>query len=220
MTPESVRRQIEDLTSRLVRSSLSVKQYPPSIKTDVSGDTVIGLKVSSAISLKDEPYEGMYQEMDCHDSYHIKMIDGGLITFFYVFTGRGILRKHCLSYLPCVVLPTAEEAPELYERDELYADILSKRLVRFPIRFDFAPEQSKDILHPASHLTLGQFNNCRIPVAGPVSPVSFVVFILRNFYHQAYIRNKNTFDKQSLKIARTETISVAERKIMHIMDGV
>jgi hypothetical protein len=117
------------------------------------------------------------------------------------------------------VLPTIDEAAALYEQDELYADIMAQRLVRFPIRFDYAPRQAKGIVHPASHMTLGQYEYCRIPVAGPVGPNTFAMFVIRNFYFRAYHKNKNTFDRRCVALKRSETISGAERRLTHIVHG-
>jgi hypothetical protein len=36
--------------------------------------------------------------------------------------------------------------------------------------------------HPYSHITLGEYKNCRIPVNKPISPLSFVNFVLEHFY--------------------------------------
>ena len=41
--------------------------------------------------------------------------------------------------------------------------------------------------HPHSHVTLGQYTNCRIPAYGPISPLLFMQFILENFYNSYYL---------------------------------
>ncbi|EQD52941.1 hypothetical protein B2A_06383, partial [mine drainage metagenome] len=93
------------------------------------------------------------------EAYDTKLVDGGLLVFQYHFDSAGTLLKHRLAYFPNPELPTADEAPELYAQDELYGDIIAKRLVRFPIRFDYMPTLRSDVVHPASHLTLGQYEN-------------------------------------------------------------
>ncbi len=37
--------------------------------------------------------------------------------------------------------------------------------------------------HPFSHITLGEYKNCRIPADRPVSPMQFVRFIMEHFYY-------------------------------------
>jgi hypothetical protein len=180
----------------MIESGLSIKQNFPRDLSSANGARRIGDLPYSAVALKDVPYDIIYEELESHHSYHIKLPDGGLIVFQYEFEAYGLLAKHRLAYFPSPVLPTIDEAPDLYARDELYADILSKRLVRFPIRFDFDPDSHKDVLHPKCHMTLGQFEGCRIPVVRPVMPNAFLLFLLRNFYCRSYIRFKNRFDKK------------------------
>lgn len=219
MTPDSVRRQIADLINRLLRASISVKQFSPAFRTVEGGAIQIGGGRGTAIALRDVPYEDVYRELDSHNAYHVKLVDGGLLLFQYSFRPDGSLARHRLAYFPSPILPTIEESPELYEQDELYGDITAQRLVRFPVRFDYAPEQKLDVLHPASHLTLGQYESCRIPVAGPIGPSSFGLFIIRNFYFRAYMRHKNNFDRRPSPIGRIETISETERRVTHIVPG-
>ncbi|HDS1631706.1 TPA: DUF2290 domain-containing protein [Stenotrophomonas maltophilia] len=217
MTPASVRTQVEDSVSRLILSSLSVKQFHPSMRVDRNGLTLIGRPQSSPLALRDVSYEDVYADLIVNESYDVKMIDGGLLIFQYKFGADSVLLRHRLAYFPNPVLPSIDEAPALYEDDEIYGDIIARRLVRFPIRFDYAPGDYVDGLHPASHLTLGQYEGCRIPVTGPIGPSAFVGFIVRNFYSRAYLRHKNRFDKTPPMLQRVETISVAERRMMHFV---
>jgi hypothetical protein len=219
MSPDGVRKQIEDLTNRLLLTSLCVQQFAPSIRPIEGGAIRIGLRIAQSIALKDVSYDDVYKELDQNEAFHIKLVDGGLIAFQYSFDTEGKLTEHRLAYFPCPTLPSAEDAPALYENDELYGDITSKRIVRFPIRFDYAPGAHRELVHPASHMTLGQYANCRIPVAGPLGPTSFGMFIVRNFYCRAYTRHKNEFDRKPVALPRMETISTAERRLTHVVHG-
>jgi hypothetical protein len=218
MSPDGVRQQVEDFIQRLIKASLSAKQFYPSVRS-VGDAVVIGRPQSTAIALRDVAYEDVYREIDSNDAYDVKLVDGGLLIFQYQFNATDMLAQHRLAYFPSPTLPTIDDAPDLYEQDELYGDIVARRLVRFPIRFDYAPAQRADVVHPASHMTLGQYENCRIPVAGPLGPVSFGTFIIRNFYCRAYTRHKNKFDRRASKLERIETISEAERRISHFVHG-
>lgn len=219
MNPEGVRRQIEDLIERLITASVSVKQFFPAVRPAENDSIVIGRKPSTSIALRDVPYDDVYRDLDLNEAYDVKLVDGGLLSFQYRFDQFGRLLQHRLSYFPNPVLPTVDEAPALYEDDELYAEVIARRLVRFPIRFDYAPGQKSELPHPASHLTLGQYENCRIPVLGPLSPNSFGLFIIRNFYCRVYIRHKNTFDRSPHRLRRIETISDSEKRMTHLVHG-
>jgi hypothetical protein len=219
MTPDAVRAQVEDVVTRLIRTSLSVKQFHPTVRSSLGGTVLIGRPQSAAVALRDVSYEDVYREVDGNEAYDVKLIDGGLLSFQYQFDGSGALKKHRLAYFPSPVLPSIDEAPGLYEEDEIYGDIIARRLVRFPIRFDYAPDDCIDCVHPASHLTLGQYEGCRIPVSGPLGPSAFVSFVIRNFYCRAYKRHKNAFEKSAPALARVETISSSERRMSHLVHG-
>lgn len=218
MNPDSVRNQIHDLIERLIVTSISVKQFWPTERT--AGGTIdIGSKHGTTIALRDVSYEDVYREIDINEAYHVKLADGGLLLFQYSFDANGQLIKHRLAFFPSPVLPTVEEAPYLYEQDEVFGDITSRRLVRFPIRFDYDPAATVDMIHPASHLTLGQYENCRIPVAGPVGPSTFGMFIIRNFYFRAYKKFKNRFDRRPYPIQRSFSLSKTEAYMTHLVHG-
>src|SRR5450830_751605 len=226
MTPDAIAGQLREIYARLIASSLSVQQNGVSDrvisltqnKQNFPVRTIGDLPTTTA--LKDIPYSDLYADMLNKNAYHIKMIDGALISFQYTFRqADSELIKHRLALFPSHLLPTIEEAPELYSADNLYSDILENRLVRFPIRFDYDPVNYVDSTHPKSHVTLGQFSACRIPVAGPVLPYAFVLFIVRNFYASAYLRYRNSFDKRFPYIPTNFTISDGERRMTHFVMG-
>ena len=74
-----------------------------------------------------------------------------------------------------------------------------------------------NVTHPASHVTFGQFLNCRIPVSMPVTPRKFILFLLRNFYYSGYTKSKNIFDKKMVNVIPFHTITSEERKIGHFI---
>ena len=69
-----------------------------------------------------------------------------------------------------------------------FSNALTPRNVIVPIRFEYdcRDEVVKALNHPESHVTIGQYHDCRIPVNRPLTPSHFVDFIVRNFYHLAY----------------------------------
>ncbi|MCB1176071.1 MAG: DUF2290 domain-containing protein, partial [Leptospiraceae bacterium] len=104
---------------------------------------------------------------------------------------------------------------EIYELDEIYADIIDKNITSVPLRFDYDPFNFLAVVHPSSHLTIGQYKNCRIPLKSPITPNIFIDFILRNFYNTA----KRKFSKElsfDLKTLFPDSIDREEKKILHI----
>ncbi len=189
MNWQQVRAQIERITTLLVEFSLCDEQNFPSVK-HFSGQTLITIPNDSNLSIglkSGLDYIEIYRQLDESRAFNFRMLDGAMVQLLYNFQ-EGVLISHRLSYFPSPTLEAYQNEPELYDEDEIYADILSKNIVPFPIRFDYSSDDEKhvDIHHPKSHLTLGQYQNCRIPVFAPITPIVFVKFILRNFYNTAY----------------------------------
>ena len=107
--------------------------------------------------------------------------------------------------------------PGIYLQEEIYADVVARNIVPFPLRFDYDVQENshQELLHPKSHLTLGQYQNCRIPVTAPMTPIRFVDFVLRNFYHTAFIQYADGLPTFSESF--DESISLSERNVVHVV---
>ncbi|MDJ0742255.1 MAG: DUF2290 domain-containing protein [Xenococcaceae cyanobacterium MO_167.B27] len=124
------------------------------------------------------------------------------------------LSSHRLAFFPSPFLHEFQNEPEIYELDEIYADIIAKNILPVPIRFDYDPDNHQELDHPKCHLTLGQFKNCRIPVCSPIMPNVFISFILRSFYNTAL---RKFSDELNLKNSLfPQTITSAEQQLLHI----
>jgi hypothetical protein len=166
-------------------------------------------------TLKDRAYKDIYDDLNDNRAYNIRMLDGAMLQMTYRFK-RDKIEKHRLAFLPSPYLEDFQNYPEIYENDEIYADIIMKDIVVFPIRFDFdnCPGISTPLKHPKSHLTLGNYKNCRIPVTAPLTPHVFVDFILRNFYNTAHGNYEKCFTPDSG--AFENTIDVIENTVICI----
>ena len=158
----------------------------------------------------------------------------------YEFSGNTI-RRHRLAYfsVPGIEeLPYSPEAqfeeespyspeaqfeeespysPEAQSEEESPSSSLLPNVVPFPIRFDYVEDLDLEqaASHPKSHLTLGQYEDCRIPVSAPLNPNMFVDFILRNFYHTMYIPEEPKFPKSNTRFVAT--IRTEEQERLHIV---
>ncbi len=205
-------KQITNLTSQLIAVNLSEEQNFPSEK---DGSIYISGNHDLAVALKNIPYSEIYNLLDREKNYNIKMVDGALIQLMYSFNNEGALEKYRLAFFPSPNLEEFQNNSEIYELDEVYADILDKNIVTTPIRFDFDPKNFKIIDHSKSHVTIGQYRNCRIPLTVPITPYIFIDFILRNFYNTA--RTKFTSDLSfELNATFDECIQDEERAILHM----
>jgi hypothetical protein len=143
------------------------------------------------------------------------MPDGALLQLRYMFR-HGSLERHVLGFFPAPHLEEFQNNPEIYLEDAVYADVVARNIVPCPLRFDYDPREGvhKPVEHPKSHLTVGQYANCRIPVSSPLTPFWFAVFILRNFYHTAFTQDAEGLPNFSEVF--DESIDAAERKIMFL----
>jgi len=211
----NIYRQIEVLTEDIIKTGLCNDQNFPNILVKNNHVKVSISNMNTTIFLKNISYIDMYEELNRLRAFNLKMIDGAIILLQYEFDADNIVKSR-LSFFPDPSLLTYQEEFEIYDGEELYADMIYKQKVCFPIRFDFDCDEKihKVVEHPKSHLTLGQYMNCRIPVSAPLNPYHFLTFIIRNFYNTAYKKNSNKLSKYNACFE--ETILDAERKIIHL----
>ena len=216
MTPAQVIQQIKDIISLLVREGLSDHQRLPSSK-QVGSRIQVGIPDSPdlSIALKNEPYTKIYDELRKAEAYHLRMVDGALIQMLYTFAS-GHLESHRLAMFPAPALETYDAVPEDYDAEAWFTDIVGEYSVKFPIRFDFSALDAEHINvdHPKSHLTLGQYKGCRIPVDAPLTPKRFMRFVLRNFYNPAYFAVD--LDAAAQPQAFAQTITAEEQRILFV----
>ena len=217
-TPSQIEKQINKLVKYLIETGLSDKQYF-AFQRSMEGNLVqVTFEHAEhvSIALKDRSYNEIYQHLVQARAYNVKMLDGALIQMMYEFSA-GTLRRHRLAFFPSPHLEEFQNSPDIYLYDEIYADVVAKNIVSFPIRFDYDVRDGhhQELVHPKSHLTLGQYENCRIPVTAPLTPVRFVDFILRNFYHTALTRYAEGLPVYGSSFA--ESILPSERKVVHVM---
>jgi hypothetical protein len=220
VTPRQTLNQISNLTEALVGLSLSNEQnFPATYGTfDAAFEITVSNAAGMSVALKNVAYRDIYGELEKARCFNVKMLDGALISFRYRFLA-GVIHEHSLSYFPSPDLEHFQNDPELYLEDDIYADVIAKNIVPFPVRFDFSDDSTRfvDIHHPYSHLTLGQYANCRIPVCSPLAPLAFARFILRTFYNTAF--RKYSEDIPASTLAFANTITDNERKIPHMVFG-
>jgi len=198
VTAKNVYKEVEKITRKLIQIGLSPDYNFPARKrigNNLEQIAYAGMQ-DFAIVLKNVEYTQVYTELDRNRNYNIKMVDGALIQIMYTYENSN-LASHRLAFFPSPSLHEFQNEPEIYETDEIYADIIDKNILPVPIRFDYDPQNHQELEHPKCHLTLGQFKNCRIPVCSPIMPNVFISFILRNFYNTAM---RKFTDKLNLKI--------------------
>jgi len=208
------RDEINQITRKLIELGLSDDQNyavlreigASRIEVTFQGDT--GL----AYVLKNTPYSDLYKELKSNRDYNMSLPDGGLIQIQYVFQDDEV-DKHRLAFFPSPDLSEFQNEPEVYEMDLVYADILESKVVTTPLRFDFDRQAYVENEHPMSHVTIGQYKNCRIPMRSAISPFRFMEFILGSFYNTAYRNFRDQITDNGLM--HPETITDLEARRVH-----
>lgn len=216
--PREVKGQIDAIVRYLVEIGLADDQNFAVRREAAGGCVEVTFPQASqvAVALKDREYVELYGQLVHARAYNVKMPDGALVQMMYWFVG-GALERHRLAFFPAPHLEEFQNNPEIYLEDEIFADIVAKSIVPFPVRFDYDTREGihKELDHPKSHLTLGQYANCRIPVTAPVPPFWFIDFILRNFYHTAFSRYAERLPSRGEPFE--ESILPAERGVVHVV---
>ncbi len=209
--------EINVLTYYLIESGLADDQNLPVLSRKGRDEYEVSIAGfdSFAPILKNRPYQELHDELAYERGYNVKMLDGALIQMTYELADRSI-RKSRLAFMPSPNLLDFQNNPEVYLEDAMYADVIDKRVVTVPLRFDFdiRPGVAQDTDHPVSHLTLGQYAHCRIATTAPLTPFLFVEFILRSFYKSALGSVTSSLPFHGFRLARC--ITVNEASLIHI----
>lgn len=217
MTINETYQEISSITQKIIENGLSIdEKWPERFGSKISWNE----QKDISIALKNVPYSDKYTDLKNDRNFNFKMVDGALIQMMYEFNSTGrLLLSHRLAFFPSPNLERYDNAPEAYEEqyfgDSEFHDMIEQNVVAFPIRFDYNVNQNlfKDIEHPYSHATFGEYEYCRIPINCPLTPSIFINFILRNFYNSAF-RKKGVFCEIS-EFRFDNTITENESKLLH-----
>jgi len=216
-SPLEIVSEINELISYLTKINLTNDQnfaYPTNQRGAIQVRFAGSEHISSA--LKNRDYLEIYRTMTMERVYNVKMLDGALIQMSYEFVDT-LLQRHRLAFYPSPIFDEFSKNPETYFDDEIDGDIISTNTVPFFFRFDYDSRATthKQLSHPRSHLSLGKYPNCRIPVTEPMTPRWFIDFILRNFYDTK--EHLYTDHLPRNKCSLGESIAHQERNVIHIV---
>lgn len=188
--------EIRVLTQHLTQASICQENRFPQSTDRPGGITEVHPEKAMDISgaLKNVPYREAYDSVRKAKAYNMMLLDGALLHMRYCVRGKTGIVKHSLSFWPSPRLLSSDELHWVYEEDEPFGDAVDERgVLPVPLRIEYAPEQFEEYEHPRCHATIGQYPNCRIPVAGPLRPGLFLNLILHNFYRRELSRLKENF---------------------------
>ncbi len=216
MTPRRTCEHINTLVRHLVEVGLADDQQYAFQRPNEAVEVTFENAGYVTEALSGAPYQEVYGLFAEHRAFNLKLLDGALVQMKYLFTGRE-LAKHRLAFLPSPYLDQYERDPEIYEEEHTFADIVGRRVIALPLRFDFDSDDRRhiEVDHPKSHLTLGEYRQCRIPVTSPLTPHSFVQFLLQHFYRT---RDQDfTASMPHLPGSFQRCITSAEQKTVHLV---
>ncbi|EHQ0015860.1 DUF2290 domain-containing protein [Escherichia marmotae] len=217
LTPSKIKQDIDGLIAKLIYKGICDDfNFSSTRKSGRLTEITFSGAEHISIALGNIEYAEIYHELAGKRSYNMKLIDGALLQMMYCLDDAELL-QHRLAFYPSPNLLPFQNASDAYMHDELFVEIVQRRIVPFPLRFDFDGREGVyiDVEHAKSHLTLGDVKGCRIPITAPLSPRWFVEFILRNFYQT----EKHDFvsNLPNHKIKFPKSISENESCLMHIV---
>lgn len=216
MTPRRTCDQINALVRHLVEVGLADDLQYAFERKRAAVQVTFDNSVYVVEALKGAPYEEVYELFAEERAFNLKLLDGALVQMEYLFVGKE-LAKHRLAFLPSPHLEPYERDPEIYDEDHTFAEIVGRRVIAVPLRFDFDSDDGRhvEVEHPKSHLTLGEYQRCRIPVRSPVTPRCFMEFLLRHFYRT---RDRDfTAAMPHLPGSFERCTTLAEEKTVHVV---
>ena len=212
-----ITKQIRHITTSFIETSFQIDFNYVSDKNGMIAWE--GFK-NISFALRNLSYDELYEECLKENAFNLKLIDGALIQFMYECSNKEIIR-HRLTFYPNPNIERFQDNPEGFEDthfgNKLFSDIYNRKVIVFPIRFDFDNDKSKykEHDHSFSHLTLGNYKNCRIPVSKPVTPYKFILFILRGFYFDRF-KEYYTNDSFMCNLALDSLLTKEETKHIHL----
>ena len=212
-----VKDEINGAISALVNSGLA-DDYNFAYEANIGTNRHLILysnEASFQSSTRNRSYVENYRTFRIERSFNVLMLDGAMLQMTYEFGDRRLVR-HRLAFLPSPHLSQYQNDPETYLQEFMYADVVQKDVAAVPIRFDYDSREgiTVELQHPISHLTLGQYTECRIPVSAGVTPHAFVDFVLRSFYDATSFGTIADLPRPKLRF--DVSIAPAERRTIHV----
>lgn len=190
---------IQSIIHLLVEHGAADRFTMPSVSSSnkFTGDIGFHDEIDISSVLRGQPYSQLYSAMVQREMFHVLLPDGGLLQFMYKVR-LGKVAKHRLAFYPAPDLRPFDSDVLSYLQDSIWGHVVSEFHMPVVLRFDYDASEAAFVpfVHSFSHLTLGQYPRCRIPVSGPMTPWAFARLILRNFYGRCFdsLRSDRVFD--------------------------
>ena len=155
-------------------------------------------KVTPAIigELRVLPYVERWKRALREEWFHVKLEDHSVFVFYdahegpsYSFLQSPISAESFRTYLARMGLEYTRENRTRYSDDySMLLDTAGLKPHLTPIRFDVDKNSYKAGVHPLAHIHIGLDNEIRLAVRRHMSPLSFVLFVMRHMYPDCWDR--------------------------------
>ena len=215
MTPTRTQKHINRLIRHLVLKGLADDHQEAFVKRSARIEVTFQNASLVSFALGRRPYSVMYEYFAENRVFNVRMLDGAFIQMTYLFQGKNVTR-HRLVYYPSPY-GLVDWDDDLVGRDSNFIGRNWEDVQPVPIRFDYDADSDKhiDVLHPKSHLTLGNYSECRIPVTCPVTPYWFFYFVIGNFYSSTSASQANDLPRLDGTF-RLTTLTSKEELVPHL----
>ena len=135
--------------------------------------------------------------------YNILLYDRSIIQYEFIIERGKIIKERLIFIKKHNYLWSKEEIADK-DMENFEIDWFEEELgIPVVIRIDYDQENHIDIIHPITHMTLSNYEECRIPMMGSVSLYNFINFIL-NFFYNDSLSFKSKFEGNDITITDNE----------------
>lgn len=140
--------------------------------------------------------------------YNLLLYDRSIIKYQFTIKNGKICKERLIFIKKHNYLWTKDEINKK-DIDDFGTDWFQEEIsIPIVIRIDYDDENYEDIVHPITHMTLSNYEECRIPMMGAVTLYNFINFIL-NFFYNDSLNCSSVFEETDI------TISQNEKKRLH-----
>ena len=203
MRPTALVSQINELLAELTGKGLVANPTSAIQRRCANGRVEVTFpKWKDLAVVRRDRYTHDYNNIARSRAYNAQLVDGAFVQMNYLFAGAELERHRLLFLGP----PHPQAAPSANVGTSQHGGPAT--VVCFD--FDGQEHRSGSVAHPKSHLTIGLYAHCRIPVSSPLTPVQFLDFILRHFYRPDPILS-------SFSGSFADCISQDARRVIHLV---
>ena len=149
------------------------------------------------------PIEKVMDTLLERKEYNILLYDRSIIQYEFIIEDGKIIKERLIFLKKHNYLWSKEE---IIDKDmyNFEIDWFEEELgIPVVIRVDYDINNHIDIVHPITHMTISNYDECRIPMMGSLSLYNFINFIL-NFFYNDFLNFKSNFEENDITITENE----------------